>query len=88
MTTTQTVVPFRQALREARRARDDMKKAPAARELGVEWMTYDMWEKGAWVPGDETRVSITSGWSFRWWRLAVRIRTSSRAMRKPPHPEG
>jgi hypothetical protein len=21
--------------------------------LEVEWMTYDMWEKGAWVPGDD-----------------------------------
>ncbi len=50
MATRTTTDPFRRTLRAAR---GDMSKAEAARRLDVEWMTYDMWEKGAWIPGDD-----------------------------------
>lgn len=36
-------------LAEARKNKD-LSKAAASRELGVSRMTYDMWERGAWVP--------------------------------------
>lgn len=36
-----------------RTARGKRSKAEMARLLEVGWMTYDMWEKEAWIPGDE-----------------------------------
>lgn len=50
MTTKIKEPEFRAVLRDARGGRS---KAEMARVLDVEWMTYDMWEKGAWVPSDD-----------------------------------
>ena len=35
----------------------DLSKSAAAREMDISRMTYDMWERGAWVP-DITNVGI------------------------------
>lgn len=37
-------------LLEATRRDKELSKAAASRELGVSRMTYDMWERGAWIP--------------------------------------
>lgn len=40
-------------LLETARKNKELSKAAASRELGVTRMTYDMWERGAWVPAME-----------------------------------
>lgn len=37
-------------LKQTRESREVTSKAQAARDLEVSRMTYDMWERGAWVP--------------------------------------
>lgn len=47
---TKKATPKIDKLIEAARLDKDLSKAAASRELGVSRMTYDMWERGAWVP--------------------------------------
>lgn len=44
------------------RTNQDLTKTRAAERLGVSWMTYDMWERGVWVPTAE-RVEDLAGFT-------------------------
>lgn len=42
------------------RADKELSKSAASRDIGVSRMTYDMWERDAWVPGVERAEEIAT----------------------------